>query len=536
MSPLFIDEAGVTPSTNPPSAAPTTNRNRRRRSNRCDRRRLLFPIPESRRAPGRWNFEQRGVRCKCLHISGGEAFEILLARFIERIKMTIAILIHALLFLAFWLTNLPYQNTLNNFLASATGQQMNFLLIFMIFAGLVALWSTARLALRRVVRRTGPAWRYFSAGIFFLVFFYGSFAILFLKNPPQLYRLGQLFQYFRLFVDAGALLLVAWGLRWWAKGDRKKKTLVSASLLIIWLIPVFCTPGNVYRGALPEKPQLIAHRGAAALVPENTLASMQAAADLGVYGLETDISVSKDGVLFLMHDSSLARTTDVAQVFPGRENDPAETFSWNELSRLKVGRLINGRAIYPGEPIPTLATMLQVVKKDNLYFIYDLRIPSAGHPYADQARDLRLEEINDAGVANHTWLLAQPEEIGQVRATLPDATLAAGIGYNDKPPSPAALVADGYGIVNSVYSLSNRRIHAYQDAGLWVNLWVVDDPWLYSHFWLAGANSVTSSYVQTLAAMSHPVVAITYPVYLAIWGMVGLLAAWQYFSKKRRAG
>ncbi len=67
---------------------------------------------------------------------------------------------------------------------------------------------------------------------------------------------------------------------------------------------------------------------------------------------------------------------------------------------------------------------------------------------------------------------------------------------------------------------------------MWVNLWVVDEPWQYSHFWLAGANSVTSSYVQTLAAISHPVAAITYPVYLAIWGAVGLLAAWLYLSKR----
>ena len=450
--------------------------------------------------------------------------------------MTIVILIHALLFLAFWLTNLPYQNTLNNFLIGLTSLKVNFLLIFMVFAGLVTLWSALRLALHRNIRQTGPAWLYLSVGIFFLVFFYASFIILFLKNPAQLYRLGQLFQYFRLFVDAGVLSLAAWGLRWWVQEDRKKKTLVFASLLIIWLIPVFFPPGNVYRGVLPEKPSLIAHRGASTLVPENTLASMHAAADLGVYGLETDISASTDGVLFLMHDSTLSRTTDVAQVFPGRENDPAETFSWDELSQLKAGRLFDGRTIYPGEPIPTLEAILQVVKKNNLYFIYDLRIPAAGHPYADRALDLCLDEIKTAGVADHSWILAQPEEIDQVRSTLPDAILAAGIGYNDNPPSPAALVADGYRVVNSVYNLSNQKIHAYQAAGLWVNLWVVDEPWQYSSFWLAGVNSVASSYVQTLAAMSHPIAAITYPVYLAIWGVVGLLAAWLYFSKKRRVG
>ena len=127
--------------------------------------------------------------------------------------MALVILIHAMVFLAFWLTNLPYQETLNNFLIGATGRRLNFLLIFMVFAGLVALWSAAHLALRRNARRTGPAWLNLAISVFFLVFFYGSFAVLFLKNPVQLYRLGQVFQYFRLIMDACLLLLLAWGLR-----------------------------------------------------------------------------------------------------------------------------------------------------------------------------------------------------------------------------------------------------------------------------------------------------------------------------------
>ena len=447
--------------------------------------------------------------------------------------MTTAILIHALLFLAFWLTNLPFQESLNDFLAGATGLRVNFLLIFMIFAGLVALWSAASLALRRDLRRTGPAWPFLSVGIFFLAFFYGSFTFLFLKNPAQLYRLGQLIQYFRLLVDAGILLLLAWGMSRWVKDGRgKMKVPVSAGLLMLWLIPVFFPPGNVQRGALPEKPRLVAHRGAATLAPENTLAAMQAAADLGVYGLETDITVSTDGVLFLMHDSTLSRTTDVAQVFPGREKNPAETFSWDELSQLDAGSWFDKRAVFSGEPIPTLAEMLPVVRENKLYFIYDLRISSAGHPYAGQALELCLEQIQAAEVADRTWVLAKPEEIDQVRSGLPGALLAAGIGYNDHPPAPAVLIAAGYRVVNSAYKLSNHRMHAYQEAGLWVNLWVVDEAWQYSRFWLAGANSVTSNYIQAFAVLSQPFAAIAYPVYLAIWGLVGLLAAGLYFSNK----
>jgi glycerophosphoryl diester phosphodiesterase len=449
--------------------------------------------------------------------------------------MTLVILMHALIFLAFWLTNLPYQESLNNFLIGATGLRMNFLSIFMIFAGLVGLWSTVRLTLRRKGRQAGLARLHLAVGVFFLVFFYGSFVVLFVKNPVQLYRLGEMFQYFRLVVDAGWLFFLAWGLAKWVKaGSTIKKFFLPAGLFILWLTPVFWTPGNVYRGALPEKSRVIAHRGASTLAPENTIASMQTAADLGVYGVETDISVSEDGVLFLMHDNTLIRTTDVAEFFPARENDPAESFSWSELSQLDAGSWFNGDGLYSRERIPTLEALLQLVKEKDLYFIYDLRIPTDGHPYSDQALNLCLEEIKAAGTADQTWILADPNAIAQIREVLPNAILAAGIGYTQIPPSPASLTAEGYRVVNSVYGLSNRRIQAYQNAGLWVNLWVVDEPWQYSRLWLAGADSVASNNSQGLLAMQSPTLAMPYRIYLPLWGLMGVMAACLYWLTNRK--
>ena len=439
--------------------------------------------------------------------------------------MTIATLIHALLFLAFWLTNLPYWKSLNDFLISATGNRANYLLFLMTFTGLVSFWSLIRLIRQQQKNRIDRRWPFLSVSIFFLIFFYGSFMLLFLENSTQLYRLGQFYAYFRLFFDAGILLFLVWRFR---RLDINrsiiKKGLFFTGLLILWLIPVFLPPANVYKGEIPPKPLLIAHRGAASLAPENTLASMQTAAKLGVYGLETDFSMSSDGVFFLMHDKTMARTTDVAQVFPGREKDPSESFSWHELSQLDAGSWFDGQNTYAGESIPTFDEVLRVVKENNLHLIYDLRIPSADHPYADQALDLCLNKIKAAGIFDNTWVLAEPEAIDRVRSILPDAVLTAGIGYYEKPPSAAFLAAKGYQVVNSVYSLSTSMIHAYQDAGQWVNLWLVDEPWQYSRLWLMEANSVTSNYVQTFMAMTRPVMAVTYPVYLLIWGGIGLLA------------
>ena len=448
--------------------------------------------------------------------------------------MAVAVLIHAFLFLVFWLTNLSFQQAMNTLLSNITRFEVNFLrLFFLFFAVAVFLWSVVRLVLQKNNRTAGPDWLYNVIGGFFLVFFYGSFVVLFLKVPIQPYRLGQFTQYFRIFVDTVILSLAAWGLRFLlAKLDQRwlKRILIGA-LLLFWLVPVFWPPGAVYRRPLPEKPLLIAHRGASMLAPENTLASMQVAADLGVYGLETDVSISNDGVLFLMHDPTLKRTTNVAEVFPGRKNDVADSFTWNELSQLDAGGWFKLRALYSGEPIPTLTEFLRIVQENDLAFIYDLRRPSDDHPFANSELDMTLAEIKASGAASRTWVLTSPDEIPVLRAALPESVLAKGLNYRNAA-APQELVDAGYQLVNSEYGLSSRMIQAYQKAGLWVNLWTVDEPWQYSRLWLAGADSVASNNVQTLIAMSRPVMAIAYPVYMILWGMAGLLAVGIVFLKK----
>ena len=55
---------------------------------------------------------------------------------------------------------------------------------------------------------------------------------------------------------------------------------------------------------------VLAHRGASALAPENTLAAFRAAADAGARWIELDVDVLGDGTLIVIHDSLLERTTN----------------------------------------------------------------------------------------------------------------------------------------------------------------------------------------------------------------------------------
>jgi glycerophosphoryl diester phosphodiesterase len=80
---------------------------------------------------------------------------------------------------------------------------------------------------------------------------------------------------------------------------------------------------------VPPAFRIIAHRGASAYVPENTLAAFQLALDMGVTEVETDVRLTRDGVAVLCHDDTLARY--------GYGPLSVEALMWTELSQLDMG-------------------------------------------------------------------------------------------------------------------------------------------------------------------------------------------------------
>jgi glycerophosphoryl diester phosphodiesterase len=94
-------------------------------------------------------------------------------------------------------------------------------------------------------------------------------------------------------------------------------------------------------------PRWVAHRGAGKLAPENTLAAFRLGAQHGYRMFECDAKLSADGVVFLMHDAELDRTTNGHGIGGNRQ--------WAELSRLDAGGW-HSKA-YAGEPLPTLGNI-----------------------------------------------------------------------------------------------------------------------------------------------------------------------------------
>ena len=123
------------------------------------------------------------------------------------------------------------------------------------------------------------------------------------------------------------------------------------------------TPGY----ARAAGPLAIAHRGGAALAPENTLAAFARATALGFRYLETDVRLTRDGELVCFHDERLDRVTEAS--------GPVGRFSLRQLQELRVG----------GEPICTLREALAAFPAAN--FTVDLKDQAAIAPLAGVLAD-----------------------------------------------------------------------------------------------------------------------------------------------------
>jgi glycerophosphoryl diester phosphodiesterase len=122
-----------------------------------------------------------------------------------------------------------------------------------------------------------------------------------------------------------------------------------------------------------SRPLNVAHRGASDEAPENTLAAIRRAIGLGAHMVEVDVQRSRDGALVLLHDTTLVRTTNVREVFPGRAPWRVADFTFDELRRLDAGSWKDRS--FAGERIPSLTEALEVIHAGRSGLLLELKAP-----------------------------------------------------------------------------------------------------------------------------------------------------------------
>jgi glycerophosphoryl diester phosphodiesterase len=225
-------------------------------------------------------------------------------------------------------------------------------------------------------------------------------------------------------------------------------------------------------------PRVLAHRGAGALAPENTLAAIRLSRELGFRGIEIDARLTRDEVPVVIHDRTLERTTD------GR-GAVAETAA-ADIARLDAGGRFG--AEYRGEPVPTLAATAALCRAQGTWMNLEIKrapgnVARVGEVVARTAAHLYADLLRAGGDRGERVVAQVPllSSFGR------DALLAARAAA---PDLPRALLVDDVpenwqdelgqlGCV-SLHAdherLTPARARAVKDAGYWLFCYTVDEP------------------------------------------------------------
>jgi glycerophosphoryl diester phosphodiesterase len=166
------------------------------------------------------------------------------------------------------------------------------------------------------------------------------------------------------------------------------------------------TTGSTKAGE-PKRPWIVGHRGASAYAPENTIPALLLAAEQGATYVEYDLQPSKDGVLVLLHDETLERTTNVAEVYPQRFREVKGAdgamvkrwylldFTFAELQKLDAGAWFDAK--FKGTKLPSHAEAIAATKGKVGLFI-ELKSPEKYRPKGFDIEGVTLADLKKAGL------------------------------------------------------------------------------------------------------------------------------------------
>ena len=209
---------------------------------------------------------------------------------------------------------------------------------------------------------------------------------------------------------------------------------------------------------LPEKPLIVGHRGAAGLLPENTLAAFMRGCELGIDAIELDVMVSADGELIVHHDfklkTEIARAADGTWVSSGSQ--PAiKDLTLAQLKTYDVGRLqpktsyasrYSEQIAVDGERIPTFREVIDLFKKScspitRLFVEIKTSPEEPGMtPPPEVVSDKVVRMVKDEGIAERTWILSFDwRNLVHIQKTAPEMATVyltiSGVGLNNLKPN-----------------------------------------------------------------------------------------------------
>ncbi|KOX23341.1 MULTISPECIES: glycerophosphodiester phosphodiesterase [unclassified Streptomyces] len=209
---------------------------------------------------------------------------------------------------------------------------------------------------------------------------------------------------------------------------------------------------------------VFAHRGTSSAAPENTLVSDEVARRGGAKWIENDVQPSKDGVPYILHDSTVDRTTD--------GTGPVRSLTSAQLDALDAGSWF--APAYAGARVPTLAAQLADLRERGGNLLLEIK---GRHSRAEVARIVR--EVRDQDMATRVFVQSfDVTALRYVRELAPELPL--GLLRDAVDADPVALSGElglaAYNVSHVALAQRPEVVGALHAAGVAVNVWTVDAP------------------------------------------------------------
>ncbi|WP_306355690.1 MULTISPECIES: glycerophosphodiester phosphodiesterase family protein [unclassified Nocardia] len=224
-------------------------------------------------------------------------------------------------------------------------------------------------------------------------------------------------------------------------------------------------------------PATVAHRGASAYAPENTVAATRLAAEQGATMVELDVRRTADDRLVVIRDDTLERTTDAAARYPDRAPWRVAEFTLAEIRTLDAGSWF--APAYAGEPVPELGEVLRTLGGGPAGLLLEVKLTDAKDGVAELvSRELRAVPGWTETAPDRRRLMVQSldwEFLREFRALEPDIPLG---GLSQRRPTANELdaLAEHSGMVHiSADDVDADYLALARARGLEVFAYVVND-------------------------------------------------------------
>lgn len=234
-----------------------------------------------------------------------------------------------------------------------------------------------------------------------------------------------------------------------------------------------------------------AHRGASGYCPENTMAAFEKSLELGATGIETDVQMTKDGQLVLIHDENLKRTTG----YDGQIKD----VTYDKIKTLDAGSWYGEQ--FANEHVPLLSELLTWIAPTNMTL--NIEIKNNIEPYIGIEQKL-VKTIHEYGLADRVVISSFDHyTLETCKQLAPD--IQTGILYMENLVRPWNYANSiGATALHSHYAtVTAEAVQQAQQAGVIYNVWTVNDPAMMRKLIEMEVGGIITDYPDILAQLLH---------------------------------